>query len=211
MGVLVVVEEFRHSIVMASSNHPRRSLLQSNCSDSLASGTTAGWHKTYISSHTSACRRCSAHSSPRRQSDNHQDNHTRGRTHQHLLILANTNPLPLNNLEILQTAEDLMLDLEYGLDAEIGPLLDRERLVLQPVERARSGQVDDDIIAALDLQCQRLDDAFSRVVRVGNRRAGVQAQRRFPPVQGLVVLVCWGVMFISLCTSERKEGRGGEL
>lgn len=132
MGVLVVVEEFRHSIVMASSNHPRRSLLQSNCSDPLASGTTAGWHKTYISSHTSACQRYSAHSSPRPQSDNHhqQDNHTRGRTHQHLLILANTNALPLNDLEILQTAEDLMLDLEYGLDAEIGPLLDRERLVL---------------------------------------------------------------------------------
>jgi hypothetical protein len=80
MGVLVVVEEFRHSIVMASSNHPRRSLLQSNCSDPLAPGTTAGWHKTYISSHTSACRRYSAHSSPRPQSDNHrQDNHTGGR------------------------------------------------------------------------------------------------------------------------------------
>lgn len=59
-------------------------------------------------------------------------------TYQHLLILADTDTLPSHGLDVLQTAQNLMLDLEDDLDAESGSLLDRERLVLELFERTRS-------------------------------------------------------------------------
>ena len=45
-----------------------------------------------------------------------------------------------------------MLHLEGRLHAEVGTFLDSERLVLEPVNRTRWREVDDDIRSTLNLQ-----------------------------------------------------------
>lgn len=75
-----------------------------------------------------------------------------------------------------------MLDLENGLNPEISTLLDRKRLVLEPIKRARGGQVDDDIVAPRHLQREGLDDAFPGVVGVADGSASVQTQGGLPAV-----------------------------
>lgn len=110
-------------------------------------------------------------------------------TYQHLLILADANTLPPHGLDVLQTAENLMLNLENDLDAESSTLLDREGLVLELFERTRGRQLNHDVVPAFHLQGEGLDDALPRVIRVAEGRAGVQSQGSFPAVQGFVVLV----------------------
>lgn len=80
-----------------------------------------------------------------------------------------------------------MLDLENDFGAELGALLDYEGFLLELLQRIRTGQVHNDIWTARRLNRQRLDDAGAGVVRVGDGIAGGQAQRRLPPVQGLVI------------------------
>ena len=75
-------------------------------------------------------------------------------------------------LEVLQAREDLVLHLELRLHAELGTLLDDEGLALELVNGAGRPKVDDDIGAAFDLEAERLDDAFARVIGVGQRLAG---------------------------------------
>lgn len=119
-------------------------------------------------------------------------------THQHLLILANPNTLPLNHLQVLQTAQHLMVHLEDNLDPERSALLDGERLILETLESAGGGEVDEDIGAAFDFQGEGLDDAFAGVVGVADGFAAVQAQGGFPAVEGFVVLVCWCIILVSV-------------
>lgn len=45
-----------------------------------------------------------------------------------------------------------MLDNEGALDAEAGALLDGERLVLKAVDGTRSGEIDGDVVAAIDFE-----------------------------------------------------------
>lgn len=68
----------------------------------------------------------------------------------------------------MQTAKDLVLDLELGDHGELGVLLDSERAVLESGLAARSGQVDGDGLAAGGLHGQGEDDADSGVVGVGD-------------------------------------------
>lgn len=82
-----------------------------------------------------------------------------------------------------------MLDLEHGLDTELGTLLDREGLVLQRVEGTGSRKVDNNIRASFSLEGQGFDDAFSGIVRVCNCVAGVQTQRRLPSVERFVIRI----------------------
>lgn len=59
-----------------------------------------------------------------------------------------------------------MLNLKNSLDPEIGPLLDRKRLILERVQSTGGGQIDDDIVTARNLQRERLDDACPGIVFV---------------------------------------------
>lgn len=108
---------------------------------------------------------------------------------QHLLILANTDTLALDHLQVLETTQHLMVDLEDHLDVELGTLLDGEGLVLESVDGSRGGQIDDDVGTALDNQGQRFDDTL-RIAGLADGVAGVQAQRGLPAVEGLIILVC---------------------
>lgn len=118
-----------------------------------------------------------------------KSSHDAQSTYQHLLVLADPDSLPLHNLQVLQTAQHLVVHLEHDLDAERGALLDGERLVLEVVERAGRRQLNHHVRPSLDFQSQTLDDAFPRVIGVTDGGAGGQAQRGLPSVQSFVVLI----------------------
>jgi len=59
------------------------------------------------------------------------DGGTRRKATKHFLILAHANTLALNGMNVFQTAENLMVDLESHLDLELGTFLDGEGLVLE--------------------------------------------------------------------------------
>lgn len=83
-------------------------------------------------------------------------------SYHHLLhLVADTHACDL--LKVLQTRQNLMLDLELGLHAESGTLLDCERLALEGLEGTRRLEVDDDVGAAIDLKTERVDDALAGV------------------------------------------------
>jgi hypothetical protein len=73
-------------------------------------------------------------------------------TYKHLLILANPNTLALDNLEVLEAAQNIVVDLKGNLNTKVGALLDCEGLVLQLVERARGRDIDNNIWAALNFK-----------------------------------------------------------
>lgn len=82
-----------------------------------------------------------------------------------------------------------MLDTEASLHSEHGALLDREWLVLQRVEGAGSGEIDDDILTALDLEAERENDNFAWVVGVAESVAAADTEGLLPFAERLVVLV----------------------
>lgn len=86
-------------------------------------------------------------------------------THNHLLHLTLQQP-PVDDLDVLQPAQDLVLDAEARLHAERRALLDREGVLVERLERAGLRQVDDDVRPALDLEAERQDDDLARVLRV---------------------------------------------
>jgi hypothetical protein len=83
----------------------------------------------------------------------------------HLLHLV-ADSHALDNLHILQASKDLMLDLEDGLHAELGALLDGEGLVLERVDCAGGLEVYDNVGPPVDLEAKREDDAFTGVALV---------------------------------------------
>lgn len=95
----------------------------------------------------------------------------RATTHHHLLQLV-AHGASGDLLEVLQAREDLVLHLELHLHAELGTLLDGKGLALELFNGAGRPEVDDDVGAAFDLEAERLDDAFARVIGVGQRLAG---------------------------------------
>ena len=113
----------------------------------------------------------------------------RGVEYHHLLhLVADTHACDL--LQVLQTSQDLVLDLELCLHAECSTLLDGERLLLEGLEGARRLEVDDDVGAALNFETERVDDAFAGVVGVRDVLALAETKGSFPLVECLVVLVC---------------------
>lgn len=101
-----------------------------------------------------------------------------------------------------------MLDLESGLHSELSTFLDREGLLLEMVDSAGRGEIDDDVLATLNLdtslaavnrvteqsvkthfQTKGLNDDSARVVGIGNCVAGTNSQRLLPFAQRLIVLI----------------------
>ena len=131
-------------------------------------------------------------------------------TYQHLLILTNANPLPLNDLHILQPRQNLMMNLKGDLDTKRRPLFDLERFILEGVDGVGRGEIDDHVGTTFDRQGEGFDDAFARVGRVADRGAGVEAERGFPSVESFVVLVCCdGICAIGVRTRGLLLRRGG--
>ena len=110
-------------------------------------------------------------------------------THQHFAILANLNTLTLDNLDILQAAENLMLNLERDDHRELRTLLDLEWLVLKRSLAAGLREVDCDGVAARRLHGQGMDDAYAGVVRVRQVLAAAEAEGLLVALEGLVIRI----------------------
>lgn len=87
----------------------------------------------------------------------------------------------------MQTAENLVLDLELGAHGELGALLDLEGLVLERLLAAGSGQVDGDGIAVGRAHGQGEDDADSGVAGIGEIGAAAEAKGLLVSLEGLVL------------------------
>ena len=76
-----------------------------------------------------------------------------------------------------------MLDYKVGLHAEMGALLDGERLAFELLEGAWRGEVDGNVGAAFDFKAKGFDDAAAVVGGVDGETRGIgDAQRGFPAV-----------------------------
>ena len=107
-------------------------------------------------------------------------------THNHLLhLILDTHTT--HDLDVLHPAKNLMLHLEARLHAEGGALLDGEGVLVEVLERAGFGQVDDDVLAALDFEAEREDDDFARVAGVAEVVARAEAEGFLPFAEGFVV------------------------
>lgn len=111
-------------------------------------------------------------------------------THNHLRVLGDLDALPLNDLDIVQAAQNLMLDLERGRHGKLGALLDLEGLVLEVLLASGSGQVNGDGVAAGCVHRQGEDDADAGIVGVGDVLAAAEAERCLVSLEGLVAFVC---------------------
>ena len=105
-----------------------------------------------------------------------------------------------------------MLHDEVGLHAELGPFLDGERFRFQRFDGAGGGQIDGDVGAAFDLEGERFDDAATLVLGVHvDGGGGGDAERGFPAVEGLVILVWVRPNIRSDALSAREDGAGGVI
>jgi len=68
----------------------------------------------------------------------------------HLLVFVDTDAFALDDLDELQTRENLMLDGKDGFHLICGAFLDAERFSLEPFECARLGEVDDNVRTSWD-------------------------------------------------------------
>lgn len=93
-------------------------------------------------------------------------------------------------MEVLQTGQNVVLDLELCLHAEPSTLLDGEWLLLESFDSARCAQVDNDIITAFDLESEGEDDTPAGVVGVGDVLALSKTKGLLPLLERLVVLIC---------------------
>ena len=98
----------------------------------------------------------------------------------HLRVLGDSDTLSLDNLNVVKTAENLMLDLEFGAHGELGTLLDVEGLVLEGGLASRGREIDGDGRTTGGVHGQGENDADSGVV--GVRDIGTAAE-----TEGLLV------------------------
>ena len=89
-------------------------------------------------------------------------------SYNHLGILGHADALALDDLDVVQAAENLVLNFKLGAHGELGALLDLEWLVFEAIFASRSRQIDGDGIATGGIHGQRQDDTDTRIVGVGD-------------------------------------------
>jgi hypothetical protein len=93
-------------------------------------------------------------------------------------------------LDVVQTAQNLMLHLELCRHVELGSLLDLEWLVLERLLGARGREVDGNRVTALGVHGEREDNADTWVVWIRDGLATTTKSERFlVPAERLVILV----------------------
>ncbi len=109
------------------------------------------------------------------------------KTYDHFTVLANPDSLALHDLDVLQTAEDLVLDLESGPHGELGSLLDLERVVLEGGLATGGREVDRHGRPAGSLHGQGEDDADARIALIREVPAATaEAERLLVSLEGLI-------------------------
>lgn len=91
-----------------------------------------------------------------------------GMAYNHLRVFRDLDALALDDLNVVEAAENLMLDLELGAHGKLGTFLDLEGLVLEALLAAWRGEVNRDGWAARRVHGEGEDDADARVVGVGD-------------------------------------------
>lgn len=84
----------------------------------------------------------------------------------HLLVLADSDTLSLDDLNVVKTRQDFMLDLESGCHAELDTLLDLEWLVLECSLRTLGREINGDRRTTFGVHGQGDDDAVAGIVGV---------------------------------------------
>jgi hypothetical protein len=119
-------------------------------------------------------------------------------TYNHLRVFGDANALSLNNLDIMQTAQNLVLHLERGAHRKFGTFLDGKGLVLERGFATGCREVDCDGWAAGRVHGQRENDADAGVVGVGDVFAAAEAEGFLVSLEGFVA----GVY---MCRQKRKK------
>ena len=83
-----------------------------------------------------------------------------------------------------------MLHAKAGFHPERRALLNRKRMFVQVFQRARFGEVDDDVWAVGYFEAEGEDYYFAGVVWVADVFARAEAEGFFPFAEGFVVGVC---------------------
>jgi hypothetical protein len=104
----------------------------------------------------------------------------------HLRVLGHSDTLSLDNLDVVKSAENLMLDLELGHHGKLGVLLDPEGLVLEGVLATGCREVDGHRIAAGGLHGQGEDDADAGVAGIGQVIAAAETEGLLVALERLI-------------------------
>lgn len=105
----------------------------------------------------------------------------------HLLVLADSDTLSLDNLDVLKARENLVLDLELGDHGELSSLLDLEWLVLQGGLGSFSREVNGHWWAAGSLQGEGENDALAWIIWIGDGWSGGKAKGGLVALKRLIV------------------------
>lgn len=95
----------------------------------------------------------------------------------HFRVLGHADALALDDLNVVQAAENLVLDFESSAHGELGTLLDPEGLIFETVLASGGGEIDGDGIASSGIHGEGEDDADAGVVGVGYVFSITQAER----------------------------------
>lgn len=109
----------------------------------------------------------------------------------HLGVLGDLDTLALDNLNVVQTGQNFVLDLELGAHGELGTLLDLEGLIFEGGLGACGGEVDSDGVSAGRVHGQGKNDAHSRVVGIRDVGTATKAEGLLVSLEGLIAGVWW--------------------
>ena len=86
--------------------------------------------------------------------------------HDHLLVLSNPDTLSLDDLDILEPTENVVLNHKIGFHAKFCPFFDGERFAFQRFQAPWSSEINGDVWASLDFECEGLNDTATLVLGI---------------------------------------------
>jgi len=107
----------------------------------------------------------------------------------HLLVLADSNALAFDGLDVLETRENLVIDSKDDLHLVRGAFLDREWMFAEGFNRTGMCQINGDVGSAVYFQSESFDAASARVLGVANRGAATKTKRLLVSLHSLVICI----------------------
>lgn len=103
----------------------------------------------------------------------------RGSTYNHLLQFINSDTLALDDLNILETTQNVVLHFESSSEVEFRTFLDLERVILQSLESIRSRELKRGWRTTFRVHLEGKDDAVTRVAWVTEILSTTTKSERF--------------------------------
>ena len=184
MGLLVVIDEAGDGVVVAAREHAGGGLLFLDCTRVcvlVVCGHVCGvFWRTFLGvgglafGAGSIAALCGVLAGVQRIVQ--KEKRANEAAYNHLRVLGDADALALDDLDVVEAAEDLVLDLELGAHGELGALLDLEGLVLEGGLAAGVGEVDGDGVTAGRVHGEGENDADAGVRGVGEVLAAAEAR-----------------------------------